>query len=88
VANHAGVGHWRAAAMLFRLGATNSMQEKAMTFRMQRMFRNLETARALLQAAPETHPYRNEAEVRKLFGRLAIPIKQFRTSGSCYVVEV
>ncbi len=88
VANHAGTSRLTAAVLVFGLAMRNTIQEKAMTFRMQKIFRDPEVARALLNSAPETQPYRNEAEIRNLFQRLAIPIRQIRSSPSCHMVEI
>ncbi len=88
VAKRADRGYWRATALMLRLSALTTFQEKAMTFRMQKIFRNQATARALLDAAPEKQPYRNAAEIRNLFQRLAIPIKQVQTFSSCYIVQI
>ncbi len=88
VADHAGISHFKAAIMLFSMAARNSIQEKVMTFRMQKIFRDPDVARALLNAAPEEQPYRNEGEIRKLFERLAIPITQLHALRSCWIVQV
>jgi ubiquinone/menaquinone biosynthesis C-methylase UbiE len=88
VANQAGISNFRAVILLFALSACTTIQEKSMTFRMQKIFRNPEVAKALLNAAPQQQPYRNEAEIRNLFKRLAIPIKQLRTLKSCWIAQV
>lgn len=88
VAKQAGVGRLHAATLLLCMLARSTMQEKAITFRMERIFRNLETARALINAAPEKQPYRRETEIGNLFQRLAIPIKNIQTFGSCHIVEI
>jgi SAM-dependent methyltransferase len=85
---HAGVGRLGAATMLFHLAARNSMHEKAMTFRMQRIFRDREYARRLIEAAPEEQPYRNEGEITNLFSRLAIAIKQIQSTAGCFIAEI
>jgi ubiquinone/menaquinone biosynthesis C-methylase UbiE len=88
VAKNAGLSHFRAATLLLRTWAGSTMQEKRLTFRMQRMFRKMDDAAALINAAPETQPYRNEAEIRKLFNRLEIPVTQIEAFASCYMVRV
>jgi SAM-dependent methyltransferase len=55
---------------------------------MQRIFRKMDQANLLINAAPERQPYRNEPEIRNLFKRLAIPIKKLEASGSCYMVQI
>ncbi|MCW5555254.1 MAG: hypothetical protein KIS67_24220 [Verrucomicrobiae bacterium] len=42
----------------------------------------------LIQATPETQPYRDEAEIRRLFDRLAIPINELRTLATCWIVQI
>jgi hypothetical protein len=73
---------------LFRLSALCTMQERRMTLRMQRIFRKVRDPRSLINAAPERNPYRNEREIENLFKRLSIPIKQFSTYSSCYIVRI
>jgi hypothetical protein len=70
------------------MAVKTTRQEKTLTFRMQKVFRNAEVARALLEAAPETQPYRNAGEVRKLFQRLGINVKEFQTFDSCFMVLI
>ena len=88
VAHQAGVSLFRAATMLLAMSVSTTMQEKAITFRMQRIFKDKSAAIALLNAAPERQPYRDEAEIRNVFRRLAIPIRQVRASGSCLMVQI
>jgi len=88
VARQTGVGYLRAATMLLCSPALMTLHETIMTLRMQRILRKLENARSIVNAAPKFQPYRNEAEVRILFQRLAIPIKQLQRFRSCYIVEM
>ena len=88
VANHARISRFKAALVLFWFAMRNTTQEKVMTFRMQKIFRDPEVARALLGSAAEKQPYRNEAEVRNLFQRLAIPIRRIQPTSSCHLVEI
>ena len=88
VAKKANVGSARAAILAFRSWAFSTWQEKRNAFHMQRIFARLNHADSLIKAAPEKQPYRNEAEIRNLFKRLAIPIKQLETCGSCHVVQI
>jgi hypothetical protein len=71
-----------------RAWAFSSWQEKRNAFHMQRIFGNANQANALIQAAPENQTYRNEVEIRNLFARLAIPIRQLETFGSCHMVRI
>jgi len=88
IAQQAQVGYLRAAAMLLRAGAASTMQEMKAGLIMRKIFRDPASANALLQSAPEIQPYRNEHEIRNLFARLAIPIKQLRTQKSCHIVNL
>src|SRR5579859_6725740 len=88
VAERAGVGYFRAAIILVRSWAFSSWQEKRNGFRMLRIFAKANLADKLIQAAPEKQAYRNEAEIRNLFTRLAIPVKRIRAFSSCYIAEV
>jgi len=88
VAKKAKVGFARAAILSLRSWAYSSWQEKRNGFHMQKIFAKGNCADILIQTAPETQPYRNEAEIRNLFTRLGIPIKQLGAFSSCYVVRI
>ncbi len=88
VANKADVGYCRAAALVLRMSATSTLKEKTTTFRMQKIFRKVHWPQSLIRAAQEQVPYRNEPEIQNLFKRLEIPIEQFRTLRSCFIVEI
>jgi ubiquinone/menaquinone biosynthesis C-methylase UbiE len=87
-AKRAKVGYLRAAFWSLRSWAFSTWQEKRNAFHMQRIFAKANRAETLIQAAPEKQTYRNEAEIRNLFTRLAIPIKQLGAFGSCYMVQI
>ncbi|SPE56603.1 putative Methyltransferase type 11 [Verrucomicrobia bacterium] len=82
------VGCFRAAIWSLRSFALSSWQEKRNAFHMQRIFANANRGDTLIQAAPEKQSYRNEAEIRKLFARLAVPIKQLAAFRHCYIVQI
>lgn len=88
VAKKAETGYFRAGISSLRLWALSTMQEKRIAFNMQRIYRKIDHANSLINAAPERLPYRNEPEIRNLFKRLAIPIKKLEASGSCYIVQI
>ena len=88
VAKRAKVGYVGAAMASLRSSAGSTWEEKRNAFRMQRIFAKASGAEALVNAAPEEQPYRNEAEIRNLFARLAVPIKQFEAFGNCCVVQI
>jgi ubiquinone/menaquinone biosynthesis C-methylase UbiE len=78
----------RAAALMLRLALSGTLREKTTTFKMQRIVRRMDDPQAFIQTAPETQPYRNEAEIRRLFDRLAIPIRDLRSLDTCWIAEV
>jgi ubiquinone/menaquinone biosynthesis C-methylase UbiE len=88
VAHRSNLGYSAAVMLALRSWAFSSWQEKRNAFHMKKLFAKANQADALIQAAPEHQPYRNEAEIRNLFARLAIPIRQWRTSGSCHMVQI
>ena len=88
VAKHAKVGYPAAVLVALRLWAFSSWQEKRNAFQMQTLFGEGNHADALIHAAPVNQTYRNEAEIRNLFARLAIPIMQWKTSSSCHMLRV
>ena len=88
VARRAGVSAIRAMTMLVNITVRSRPRDIRTTFRLQRIFRDPDAARALLNAAAPHQPYRDETEIRKLFERLAIPIKQLQVSPSCFIGEL
>ena len=88
VANRAKVRYPAAAMLALRSWAFSSWQEKRNAFHMQKVFGKAKHADALIHAAPENQTYRNEVEIRNLFARLAIPIRQLETSSSCHMVRI
>ena len=88
VMRKAGTGWLGAVALMLRMAAFGTFREKLTTFKMQRIFRTIENPQAFIQSAPEMQPFRNEAEIRRLFGRLCIPIKEFRTLATCWIAQV
>jgi len=88
VAKHSKVSYSGAVMLALRSWAFSSWQEKRNAFHMQKVFGKANHGDALIQAAPENQTYRNEVEIRNLFARLAIPIRQLGTSGSCHMVRI
>ena len=84
----AGTGWLGAAALMLRLAVFGTLREKATTLKMQRIVRGMQNPQGFIQAAPETQPYRNEAEIRNLFDRLSVPIKELRTLATCWIAKV
>ena len=87
-AKKAQAGFIRAGILSLRAWAFSTMQEKMAAFNLQRIFRKRDHANSLINTAPEKQPYRNEPEIRNLFKRLAIPMKNLEASGSCHIVQI
>ena len=77
-----------ATALMLRLMVFGTIREKATTLKMQRIVRRMGNPQAFIQAAPETQPCRNEPEIRRLFDRLHIPVKDFRTLATCHIAQI
>ncbi|HYV25910.1 MAG TPA: class I SAM-dependent methyltransferase [Candidatus Eisenbacteria bacterium] len=88
ITKRASLSRFRATLALLRVSALSTMQEKRTTLRMQRVFRKIPNPRALINAAPEKLPYRNQREIENLFKRLDIPIKQLSAFASCWVFRI
>ncbi len=88
VMQSADTGWLGAAGLMFRLAAFGTLREKVTTLKMQRIVRKMEDAQGFIQAAAETQPYRNEAEIRKLFDRMSFPIREFRSLATCWIARV
>ena len=88
VAKKAEAGYVRAGILSLRAWALSTMQEKTAALHMQRIFRAMNQAHSVIDAAPERQPYRNEPEIRNLFKHLAIPLKKLEASDSCYIVQI
>ena len=88
VRQKAGADWFTSAVLLLRMAALGTLREKLTTLKMQRIVRGMENPQAFILAAPETQPYRNEAAIRQLFGRLRVPLKQLRTLATCWVAQV
>ena len=87
-AKKAKVSYFRAAIWSLRSWAFSSWQEKRNVFHMQKIFAKANIGEVLIQVAPEKQPYRNKVEIRNLFVRLAIPIKQLGAVGHCSIVQI
>jgi hypothetical protein len=88
IAKKSGLGTLRASALLLCTALSTTMREKKMAATMQKLFRRMRDPEILLRSAPQSQPYRNEAEIRRLFGRLKIPLKDLEEFGSCFIAEV
>jgi hypothetical protein len=88
VAGKAGVSCLRAALLLVRMAVFSTLREKMTAVKMKKIFQNMKDATSLIESAPEKLPYRNEAEIRNLFDRLGVPLKQLTTLRTCIIVWI
>ena len=88
VANKAGVGYFGAAVLLMRMTLFSTLREKLTALKMKMIFRQMNDANSLIESAPEKMPYRNEAEIRNVFDRLGIPLKQLTTLSNCIIARI
>jgi len=88
VAKRASLGRFRATLELLRVAMGCTIQETRITFKMQRVVRKFADPHSLIDAAPETLPYRNKSEIENLFKRLGFPVKQLSAFASCWVVRI
>jgi len=88
VAARASLDRVRAALALLRVSMFCTMQERRNALKMRRVIRKFADPRTLINAAPETLPYRNEREINSLFARLGFPVKQLSALASCFVVRI
>lgn len=86
VAKKAGVGCFGAAALLMRMTLFSTFREKVTAVKMRKVFRKMNDANSLIESAPEKLPYRNEVEIRNLFDRLEVLMKQLTALSSCIIV--
>jgi SAM-dependent methyltransferase len=88
VAARASLSRFRAMLALLRMGVLSTAQERKSAFKMHRVMRKFADPRTLIDAAPETLPYRNQSEIEKLFKRLGCPVEQLSAFASCCVVRL
>jgi ubiquinone/menaquinone biosynthesis C-methylase UbiE len=88
VAARASLGRFRAMLALLRMGVLSTAQERKHAFKMHRVMRKFADPRTLINAAPETLPYRNQSEIEKLFKRLDFAVEQISAFASCCVARL
>ena len=87
-ARKAGVSYLHAALLLIRMIFFSTLREKMTALKMKKIFRKMNDASSLIAAAPEKVPYRNETEIKNLFKRLEIPIKQLTPLTTCIIARI
>jgi ubiquinone/menaquinone biosynthesis C-methylase UbiE len=88
LAKRAQISWLGAAGLLVQLAVSGTLREKSTSLKMQRIIRGMQNPQAFIQAAPETQPYRDEAEIRRLFQRLSIPLEDLRTLATGWIARV
>jgi SAM-dependent methyltransferase len=88
ITQFSGAGPLASTVRLLRLAALGSVREKAMTLKMQRIFREMKDPEAFIQVAPEKQPYRDEVEIRRLFARVGVPLAAIRAFPTCWIAEL
>jgi hypothetical protein len=88
IAKNAGLSYMGAVFLLLRMSFLTSTNEKRAALRMRKLFREMVDPKSLIEAAPERHPYRDQAAIRNLFERLAIQVKQLDVFASCCIVRI
>ena len=88
VAKRTGRGTLHATALMLRMLLSTTIQEKMVAFKMQKVFRRMDDPKSLLDAAPQSQPYRNEAEIRRLFDRLQISLQGLERFATCYIARI
>ena len=88
VARKAGVSYLRAALLLIRMSWLSTLREKITALKMKKIFRKMNDVSSLIDGAPEKVPYRNEAEIKNLFERLGVPLKQLTALRTCIIARI
>ena len=69
-------------------GLRSTRQERAAALATRKVIAQAEDSAALIEAAPETQPYRDKPAIGRLLEGLSIRIEDWQTSGSCHLVRV
>ena len=88
VAKTAGVSVFRALLLCIGAGLRSTKQERAAALATRRMIAQAGDSAALIEAAPETQPYRDKPVIGRLLEGLSVRIEDWQTSGSCHLVRV
>ncbi len=77
----------RTIGLLLKSWFLSTAKEKRAARAMNRIFKKISRADALINVAPLNQPYRNEGEIRKLFSRLSLSIRSIEATESCFIVR-
>lgn len=87
VAKSAGVSVFRALLLCIGTGLRSTKQERAAALATRRVIARAGDSAALIEAAPETQPYRDKPAIERLLEGLSVRIEDWQTSGSCHLVR-
>lgn len=83
VAKTAGVSMFRALLLCIGTGLRSTTQERAAALATRRVIAQAGDSAALIEAAPETQPYRDMPAIGRLLEGLSMGIEDWQTSSSC-----
>lgn len=87
VGQRANLSYWHSLLLSLRAWAFSTWQEKRNAFHMRKILAH-KNPDEFMRTLPEAQPYRDATEIKNLFVRLTIPIKQIRAFGNCFIVEI
>ena len=88
VAKTARVSVVRAILLCIGTGLRSTKQERAVALATRKVIAQAGDSAALVEAAPETQPYRDKPTIGRLLEGLSRRIEDWQTSGSCHLVRV
>ena len=88
VAKMAGVSAFRAILLCISTGLRSTKQERAVALATRRVLGRGGDPDALIEAAPETQPYRDKPAIGRLLDSLSMRIEDWQASGGCHLVRV
>lgn len=88
VAKTAGISTFQAVLLCISTALGSTQRERAVGLAIRRVLAQTGDPDALVEATPETQPYRDKAAVGRLFDSLSMRIEDWWASSSCYVVRV
>ncbi len=88
VAKMAGVSAFRAILLCIATGLRSTKQERAVALATWKVLAQARDPDALIEAAPETQPYRDKPAIGRQLEGLSMRIEDWHASGSCHLVRV
>ena len=88
VAKTARISTFQAILLCIGTGLRSTKQERAAALATRRVIARAGDSAALIDAVPETQPYRDKPAIGRLLEGLSMRIEDWQTSGSCHLVRV